>query len=323
MPTAEKFAHSPRTLLHIAAALRQSGISPVEIFQRAGVPPSALLNADGWVPRELCFTLGEQAETISGDPFFGARIGESFNLAELGTWGSLVAGAANVGEAFAVAAKNIELVHKGSGLDAVAFHNHTELRFAYHGRLGANPRQHLLGTLVVLRKIALLANAPEAVSVHFSLPYTRGADCLEETHGSRLEFGCEHDAIVVDRDIVNLPLHITERSGALDSVETAEAIGALVLQLLPYGRANIQTIATLQGVSIRTLQRRLMDWGFTFEELLDDIRRKEALRYVDSREQSATEIAFLLGYSDLAHFTRAFRRWTGMSPRSYVRVLKS
>ena len=105
-----------------------------------------------------------------------------------------------------------------------------------------------------------------------------------------------------------------------DPLETVDVISPLVRQLLPYGQANIRTIAAHQNVNKRTLQRRLKEWGFTFGEILDDIRRAEAERFVRSREHSATEIAFLLGYSDPAHFTRAFRRWTGMSPREYARL---
>jgi hypothetical protein len=80
------------------------------------------------------------------------------------------------------------------------------LRFAFRGKLGADPLQHILGTLVILRKLALLAGAPEAVSVRLSLPYSRGVDQLEETHGSALEFGCEHDAIVINNEIMDQPL---------------------------------------------------------------------------------------------------------------------
>ena len=192
--------------------------------------------------------------------------------------------------------------------------------------MAADPHQHLIGTLAVLRKIALLGNAPEAVGVRFSMSAMRGADRLEDSHGARLEFGCDHDAIVIDRDILDLPLKPGRGNGAAmgpDVADTTEAVGAHLKQLLPYGHANIETIAALQHVSPRTVQRRLRAWGFTFEEILDDLRRTEGIKYVLSGKHSALETALLLGYSDPAHFTRAFRRWTGMSPRAYGRSLRS
>jgi AraC-like DNA-binding protein len=186
--------------------------------------------------------------------------------------------------------------------------------------LGASPYQHLLGTLVVLRKVALLAGAPEAVSVRFSMPYTRGSDYLEETHGSSLEFGCECDAIVIDRAILNQQVAVTNgRAHAADPFDMVEATAMLVKDHLPYGHPNIDSVAALQRISVRTLQRRLKDWGFSFQELVDDIRRAEAIELVLGRKHSAMEIAFLLGYSDHAHFTRAFKRWTGRPPRHYFK----
>ncbi|MCB1496854.1 MAG: helix-turn-helix domain-containing protein [Bauldia sp.] len=318
----DDFAHNPRTLLHIAGALRNRGVSPLELFRRVGVPPSALLDANGWVPRQLCFALSEEAGIVSGDRFLISKIGASFELVDFGPWGRTIAGARSVGEACAVAANNVELLHQGSALRFFTFARHAELRFEYHGRLGASPHQHLLGSMVFLRKIALLAKVPEAVSVRLSIPYSHGAECLEETCGPRLEFGCDYDSIVIDRSILDASIGDVGPN-PIEVAETAEATGALLKRLLPYGRANLETVAAHLRVSARTVQRRLRDWGFSFEEILDDVRRTEATRHVISGENSAIEIAFLLGYSDPAHFTRAFRRWTGMPPRDYARAFRS
>jgi AraC-like DNA-binding protein len=102
-------------------------------------------------------------------------------------------------------------------------------------------------------------------------------------------------------------------------METERAMGALLKELLPYGEINIDHVAARLHTSTRTLQRRLRDWGFSFEEMIDGIRHTEAVRRVVVGGETITEIAFMLGYSDQAHFTRAFRRWTGTSPRDYAR----
>jgi AraC-like DNA-binding protein len=61
--------------------------------------------------------------------------------------------------------------------------------------------------------------------------------------------------------------------------------------LLPSGKVSIDNIAARQHMSVRTLQRRLRDWGFAFEEIVDDVRRTEAIRHVLAGENSAMEIA--------------------------------
>jgi AraC-like DNA-binding protein len=83
--------------------------------------------------------------------------------------------------------------------------------------------------------------------------------------------------------------------------------------LLPTGGANIDAVAGAMGVSRQTLYRRLKEEGSTFEQLLDDLRHRLALRYI--REgMSAKSAAYRLGFSDPAAFSRAFKRWTGRSP---------
>jgi AraC-like DNA-binding protein len=313
------YAHNPATLLHIAGYLRERGVNPLEVFRRAGIPPAALLS--GWVSREHCFALGEQVQQVAGERFPGARIGQRFRLTELGAWGRTVMASPTLGAACAVASSSIGLLHQGTDLRLITFGRHAQLRFAYRGKLGFDPQEHLLGTLVVLRRIALLAGVPEAISVRFSMPYSRGVDQLEAIHGPSLEFGYPHDAIVVDREILDYPLG--EANGRLSSAEPAEtaaAVGALVKQLLPYGRITVEEVAARERISVRTLQRRLRHWGFSFEEIVDDVRRTEAISHVLTGEHSKMEIAFLLGYSDQAHFTRAFKRWTGISPREFARA---
>jgi AraC-like DNA-binding protein len=103
-------------------------------------------------------------------------------------------------------------------------------------------------------------------------------------------------------------------------METASAVGRLVKQHLPYGRVSVEEVAAKERVSVRTLQRRLRQWGFSFEEIVDDVRRTEAISLVRARQDSTMEIAFMLGYSDPAHFTRAFKRWTGLSPRQFAKA---
>jgi AraC-like DNA-binding protein len=316
----ESFGHNPRTLLHIAPYLLSRSVPPADIFKRVGVSPSALLNADGWVSRELCFALGSEVNAVTGDRFPGADIGRRFRLTDLGTWGVAVSGARTVREACLTAVNGIGLIHQGTDLRFDTEGASGVLSMSFAGRSAAHPQQHILGALAVLRGIALLAGAPEAVGAQFVQPYERAGDRLEETFGPSLAFGCDSDGIVIDRAILDFPLPPFDKATRKhDPLETAERLDVFVKELLPYGGVTIDRVASLLRLSRRTLQRRLRDFGFSFEELVDDVRRVEAIRRVGIGEESVLEIAFMLGYSDQAHFTRAFRRWTGLSPRDYAR----
>jgi AraC-like DNA-binding protein len=78
----------------------------------------------------------------------------------------------------------------------------------------------------------------------------------------------------------------------------------------------MDVIAGGMGLSRQTLFRRLKDEGTTFEKLLDELRHKMALNYLSEKKVSVNETAYLTGFSESAAFSRAFKRWTGQSPRA-------
>jgi len=86
------------------------------------------------------------------------------------------------------------------------------------------------------------------------------------------------------------------------------------------GRSRIGMTADALDVSVRTLQRRLAEKGLTFETLLRADRLGLAARLLETTDARVLDIALELGYSDHAHFTRAFRRWTGLAPLHYRRA---
>jgi len=80
---------------------------------------------------------------------------------------------------------------------------------------------------------------------------------------------------------------------------------------------RIESIARQLAMSVRTLQRRLAAEGVSFQELIEEIRKEAAARYVASSSLSLAEIAYLVGYSEPAPFHRAFKRWYGVTPETY------
>jgi len=86
---------------------------------------------------------------------------------------------------------------------------------------------------------------------------------------------------------------------------------------LPSGAVSVRFAAGLCGVSVRTLQRQLARAGVTYSDLLEDLRRDLALRLVRDPTRKVIDVGHELGYDDPAHFSRAFRRWTGTAPRTY------
>ena len=102
-----------------------------------------------------------------------------------------------------------------------------------------------------------------------------------------------------------------------ESALFSERVKALVARELATPRLSTSWVARRMRMSSRTLARRLEAENTTFFALLDDARRDRAMRLMEDRSLTLTEIAFVLGFAHVASFHRAFRRWTGRTPADY------
>lgn len=95
---------------------------------------------------------------------------------------------------------------------------------------------------------------------------------------------------------------------------TLAAVTALALH---EGYPRIDWVAAKLGTTRRSLQRLLHAHGTTFNALVEDVLYREARALLAEQRLSITDIALRLGYGDPAHFTRAFRRWSGETPTAH------
>jgi AraC-like DNA-binding protein len=94
-------------------------------------------------------------------------------------------------------------------------------------------------------------------------------------------------------------------------------VRAKLIEQLPSGEADQAKIAAQLNTSLRNLQRQLQQEGVNFRQLVDETRRELAMGYLNNSALMLNEIAYMLGFSEPANFTRAFRRWTGRTPSEY------
>lgn len=112
----------------------------------------------------------------------------------------------------------------------------------------------------------------------------------------------------------------TQRLAAELDLSQGEPIGRLrreIMARLPEAVPNLDGTARSLNMSGHTLKRRLAEQGTNFRQQLDDVRRSLALGYLKDPQLSLTDIAYLLHFSEPSAFQRAFKRWTGQTPRSY------
>lgn len=102
----------------------------------------------------------------------------------------------------------------------------------------------------------------------------------------------------------------------LDKNNIVERVRAAIIQQLPDGNISDARVAASLYMNVRTLQRRLQRQGTTFKSELNIVRRELADRYIRDSSKSLSEISYLLGFSEMSSFSRAFKRWTGETPSS-------
>jgi len=106
---------------------------------------------------------------------------------------------------------------------------------------------------------------------------------------------------------------LADRRGDISQLRTR--VENAISSVLPHGKVRVEDVARSLGMSKRTLARRLSDEGLNFTEILQQLRRDLAVRYLDDRRLHVSKIAWLLGFHEVSAFTHAFKRWTGKTPR--------
>lgn len=166
--------------------------------------------------------------------------------------------------------------------------------------------------------------------VEFARPKPINHTTFSDFYGCDIRYDADINRIALPLELMHEPLSTTNISLAVQGDHIVQAylkqagtdpfdkkLRQIIVDTLPSGDTNIQIVARDAGMSVRSLQRHFSEMGGTFSEFISNIRAGMARNYLDQNTLSITEIAFLLGYSDTASFSRAFKTWTGQTPRQY------
>jgi AraC-like DNA-binding protein len=168
-----------------------------------------------------------------------------------------------------------------------------------------------------------------AKAVHVTHPRPDYAAEYAEQWKVPVTFAGRWNAIAIEPSWLTIELHNPSRYAfgvlskhadklleELASTQTARGrVEAVLLPILHTGPVGMEEVAERLGISRQSLYRQLKEEGVTFETILDELRHRLALYYLSGRKVSVNETAYLLGFSEPSSFSRAFKRWTGCSPR--------
>lgn len=157
---------------------------------------------------------------------------------------------------------------------------------------------------------------------------TRHRPMYQKHFGCPVKFDARQNAIVfatadLDRPFLThnaelltivAPQLEAELKQAQASSATSEQVKGVLKRLLAGKRPGIEDVARELGLSSRTLQRRLLDEGLTFQQVVQEARRELARHYLLYSQLELNQTGYLLGYEDAHSFFRAFQQWEGSSP---------
>ena len=160
--------------------------------------------------------------------------------------------------------------------------------------------------------------------IHFTFPEIGRVADAPELNPSKIRFSRPYPAVSLPRALLAkrvLPPEFADGSAGLPPVTLNEQLSDVLLPYIGNGDIRKEAAAEIVGLSSRTLQRYLNREMTSYQEVLDRARLRKATRMLEETDAKFIEIALSLGYEEAASFTRAFRRWTGVTPREYRKAL--
>ena len=274
----------------------------------------------------------ELLETVARevDPHIGLEMGENLTAQDMGVVGHAISAAPDIGTMLRlmvtylsvfsqsnimrldIGEKRAALTYKATILSPEQIRQDAECSLAYFVSL----IRRLSGSEIKPQLVEFVHSRPKSVVRH------------QQVFGCEVVFNRKSNLLHLDKEVLGLPV-LSSDPGLLtalcfylddkikvrsESEDFIAKIRHLISSSLVNGVPDQKRIADQLGMSARTLQRRLHDKQVVFADLVDDIRYTVAQDYVAHSEFSLTDVSMMLGYNELSSFSRAFKRWSGVSP---------
>ena len=320
------------------AFLVNQGVALAPLVKAAGIEASTLQDVNGELPLSQVCALFELAAQEAGDPCLGLHWAEAFCPGATGVFGYSILNAATLREAMQVAARYLTLVVHPAAVSFEEEAGQGALRWHLSSLTTSSTAQYVgfsvAATVLRLRDVAGPAWSPLAVDLtHREVPCTA---TVRRIFGQHVHFNAPVNVIYADTHSLGLKAVasdprlydlmlslgnrlIAEREAPADLLARCQRA---IIDNVSRGEVTLEATAASVSLAPRTLQSKLAQFGTTFEALLQDTRRNLAVGYLRESDLNLTDIALLLGFSELSAFSRATQRWFGVPPSTYRQRLR-
>lgn len=316
------------------------GADRQKLIERSHINPEDLIEQDNRIPLGNYIALVKAGIELCGEPALSLLFGEAVSLQDISFVGLIEMGGTSIEGGRGQMNRYLRLmVDDGETSDRLELVRESgQLWFKFTSPIYVE--YPLLAESGFARCVCSARAKFEAKGIYIKQPFPKAIHFThrepsyraeyERIFGVPLVFGSDMNALVVDEELLSirppqinpylsniLKAHAEGLLKKLDSSKSTRGrVESLLIPLLPTGEASIDIIAKKLGLSRQTLFRKLKAENVTFEKVLDELRHRLALHYLNEKKISVNETAYLLGFSEPAAFSRAFKRWVGCSPRA-------
>lgn len=323
----------PAIYLHqLAGLLRTTGVDDQALLLKVGLDPAQLRSTELRVARSQASEFVTRSIIESGEPGLGILLANELKLPLHGALGTAVMSSKTLGEALDLMTRFLSL--RAPNLKVIQQQEADRAVFRVECGMDLGPLQGFIMDAMLFGCVVMgtqLLGAP----VRGAYVRRRGNEPgyfrrFRHQVPIPVEYGANDDAIVIPAcELASLLRFNDEQLAATSRARCEQALHQLTEDAGVASRARrvIETshpfppklarVASTLFVSERTLKRRLQEEHCSYQALVDQVRLERAQELLTSTRMNLNQIADALGYADAANFTRAFKRWTGVSPSHY------
>ena len=312
------------------ARLKSAGVPVALLLRRAGLTPEVIADPEERLSVRSQIALLDEAAIALQDDGLGFTLARDFDPREIGLLYYVMASSQTLGDALKRVARYSQITNEAL---VVRYRegNRLIINLSYSGVPRHSDRHQIEFCMFAVLRLCRVLTGQNLVPQHFWISHHRSGTNSEMARfvGTTLEFGATTDEFALNANARELPLihaepylnnlllkyceaALTDRRGNVSQLRTR--VENAISSVLPHGRVVVDDVARSLGMSKRTLARRLSDEGLNFTEVLQQLRRELAVRYLDDPKLHISKIAWLLGFNEVSAFTHTFKRWTGKTP---------
>jgi AraC-like DNA-binding protein len=332
-----ELTRGPASALLLVDFGREKGLAPAQLLAGSGLTLGKLADPYFELSSAQELRLINNLLDLLGHPRgLGYEVGARYHFSTYGLFGYGLISSATAGDALKLALRFLPLTY---AFTRIAYHEESSLGVLTFTEPALNDEsirnfvveRDMTAAAVLLKEIADREFSLARFTLKKKRPVNRSVAHADTLLGIRPDYLAGSNSLAFDRALLKrrlpqansvtvsmcerLCVQLVERRSP--TVGTASKVRQY-LEINPLGPApDLATMASLVNLSERTLKRRLQEEGTGYRQLLDQSRSAAALALLGDPALKLTAIAEKLGYSDLSSFSQTFKRWYGVSPRTY------